>query len=160
MVIVSGTQAITDLYVTLPEDVTVVPQEYTVHCLIDVECDCIHADSSIAHHMFMEGSLSQPALEFCNALTSLSCSQGTNTTSVTSITDNQFIVTWNTDEVITQGEYDHVENRGNGDHDFLCGAVYASSGDEGQVVESSFTPVRGNLLQNHCKIDHTIYNLP
>ena len=108
MVILSGTQVITDLYVTLPEDVTVIPQEYTVNCLNDIECVCIQANSIVEHLMFMEGSLSQPALVSCDTATSLSCSQGTNTTSVTSITDYQFIVTWNADEVITQGDYDLV----------------------------------------------------
>ena len=150
-----GTQVITDLYATLPEDVTVIPQEYTVHCLNDIECPCIQANSPVEHHMFMEGSLSQPALEFCNTTTSLSCSQGTNT-NVTSITDNQFIVTWNADEVITQGGYDVMDNPGNGDHDFLCVAVYTSSGDEGQVMENPAMSVRGNCLQNcykfHCAL--------
>ena len=73
-----GVEAITDLYVTVPEDVAAVPQKYTVHCLINEECDCADENSSIDFHTFMEGSLDEPAVHFCDEEPSLSCSQGSN----------------------------------------------------------------------------------
>ena len=93
MLIPLGTQVITDLYVTVPEDVTAFPQTYTVHCVINEECDCVQDSSSINTFLYMEGSLGGLALHFCDQEQSLSCTEETNT-SVASSVDHQLIVMW------------------------------------------------------------------
>ena len=138
-------ESITDLYVTLPEDVTAVPQKYTIHCLINIACECAAASYLFNYYMFMEGSLGEPAIDYCNEEPSLSCSEKVDNNNIP-IVDNQLIVTWNATTVITQGDYHTPSTPANGDHNFWCAASY--TGD--QVKEQVFVSIRGIYMHSHA----------
>ena len=146
-----GVEAITDFYVTLPEDVTAVPQNYTVHCLIDETCDCASINSPFDYAMFMEGSLSEQAVQYCNGQPSLSCSKKLDSNDAP-IVDHQLTVTWDANTVITQGGYDNTSTPANGDHDFLCVTSYTAKGMGQMKSEEAFISIRGINMHSHaCK---------
>ena len=149
VVILSGVEAITDLYVTLPGDVTTIPQKYTVHCVINEKCGCISRGSAIVYDMFMEGSLDEPAVQFCAEEPTLSCSKGSNSHD-TPLVDKQLIVTWNAETVIEVGDYSIISTVANGDHDFACLANYSRQLFGGKTAEKTFISVRGACFSYAC----------
>ena len=126
-----------------------VPQEYTVHCLIDEECDCAAVNSPFNYSMFMEGSLSIPAFQYCNGEPSLSCTEEHNSNEAP-IVDNQLTVTWNARTVITQGDYRTKSTPANGDHDVLCYTTYFWRAHAVVMLnETAFVVVRGTYFLMH-----------
>ena len=140
-----GVAAITDLYVTLPQDVTAVPQNYTVHCLIDEACECA-VKFSISYYMLMEGTLSEPAVLYCNEELSLPCTEEPISNNATTV-HNQLTVTWDAKTVLKQVDYNTPSTPANGDHDFLCLTSYTAKGVgqlQGQMrTEEAFVSIRG-----------------
>ena len=146
-----GVEAITDLYATLPQDVTAVPQNYTVHCVIDETCFCAELNSPFNYSMFMEGSVTESAVQYCNGQPSLSCSKKLDSKDAP-ILDNQLTVTWDTNTVITQGDYSTTSTPANGDHDFLCVTSYTAKGIGQMKSEEAFLSIRGINMHSHaCK---------
>ena len=161
-----GVEAITDLYVTLPEDVTAVPQNYTVDCLVSKACDYAAVSSHFDCYMFMEGSHapSEQAVQYCNNETSLSCFEELLDSNDSTTIDNQLTVTWNANKVITQGDYNSyhtTSTAANGDHDVLCVARCTIMGaSTGQIKsEEAFVSIRG--MHTHackCQKFNALYN--
>ena len=120
---------------------TAVPQNYTVHCLIDEACGCAALNSSFSYYMFMEGSLSEPAVQYCDEESSLSCTDELDSNDASTV-DNQLTVTWNAKTVITDGDYFFTSTSESGDHDFLCATSYVNSIAE-MASEVAFISVRG-----------------
>ena len=146
-----GVEAITDLYATSPQDVTAVPQNYTVHCLINETCDCAAMNSPFGYYMFMEGSLNEQAVQYCNEVSSLSCSEEFDSNDATAI-DNQLTVTWYANTVITQGDYSYhtISTPANGDHDFLCVTNYTAKGMGEMKSEAVFVSIKGIDMLLHA----------
>ena len=148
-----GVEAITDLCVTLPQDVTAVPQQYTVHCLINQTCKCDAYESSFNFYMFMEGVVGEQATDYCSEEPSLSCTEVLESSDAP-IVDNQLTVTWDAKTVLKQGDYHTPSTPANGDHDFLCVTSYADSGSftGGMKSEEAFVSIRGIYMHSHaCK---------
>ena len=116
-------ESITNLYITLPQDMTSVPQKYTVHCLINEACECAAANSPFKYYMFMEGSLSEKAVQYCSRESSLSCFKQLDSSDAPTV-DNKLTVIWYANTVITEGDYHITNTPANGDHDFLCVSEY------------------------------------
>ena len=130
---------------------TAVPQNYTVHCLINETCQCAEVNSSFNYHMFMEGSLSEPAIDYCDQEPSLSCSENKESNDEL-IVDNQLTVTWSAGTEITQGDYHTITTRANGDHDFLCVSSFTVRANVETNFEQAFVSIRGIYMHSHaCK---------
>ena len=127
---------------------TAVPQNYTVHCLIDEACECA-VKFSINYYMLMEGTLSEPAVLYCNKELSLPCTEEPDSNEATTV-DNQLTVTWDAKTVIAQVNYHTTSTPANGDHDFLCVANYTARGiGHGQMrTEEAFVSIRGIYLHS------------
>ena len=93
-------------------------------------------------YMFMEGSLSEPAIDDCNEKLNLSCSEKLDSDDVTTVT-NQLTVTWYANTVITEGDYHIISTPANGDHDFLCVADYTAKGMGEMKYEVVFISIKG-----------------
>ena len=137
-------ESITDLYITLPQDMTSAPQKYTVHCLINTACECAVMNSPFKYYMFMEGSLSEPAVQYCKREPSLSCYKPLESNDATTV-DNQLTVIWYANTVITEGDYHTISTPANGDHDFLCVSEYFPKGifTLEMKCEGAFVSIRG-----------------
>ena len=90
----------------------------------------------------MEGSLTESAVQFCGTEPSLSCNQQVNSDD-TPFIDHHLFVTWDANEVITQGSYSVLDDTENGDHDHLCLARYSSSKTAWIIIEIASVSVKG-----------------
>ena len=125
---------------------TAAPQNYTVHCLMDEACSCAALTSFFNYQIFMEGSLSEPAAQYCDKESSLSCAGGFDTSNAP-IVDNQLTVTWSANAVIAEGDCFSTSSctPENGDHDFLCSSTYVRKSNNELARETALVFVRGKV---------------
>ena len=138
---------------------TAVPQKYIVHCLVNEACDCAAVNSPFNYYMFMEGSVTESAVQYCNKEPSLSCFKQIDSNDATTV-DNQLTVTWYAKTVITQGYYNyHTTNTtANGNHDFLCAASFNDKLVGDLIFHEAFVSIRGIYMHFHaCKCQKLLY---
>ena len=122
------TTYITDIYATLPQDITVAPQSYTVHCVYD---NSTSPPPSVQY--YMEGFIAE---EFCSTYSEISCTNQLNS-STGPVIDSELSVTWDASTVIDVNKYFPFHTASNGDHDFKCSLTQSE-------VENAYLTVRGN----------------
>ena len=101
-----------------PSDVTVIPQSYTVHCVI------VGASIDDFHYYYQNNSNIDLTSAYCSSQTGYDCSLATDNTVTTDVSpddviDKTITVTWEAEE-ISSGAFRQDNN--NGDHEIECNA--------------------------------------
>ena len=123
-----------------PSDITVIPQSYTVHCVI-IRSQTIPSDYlDEFHYYYKDSSDIDLTNTYCSSQTGYDCTIGPDNTTVTTdvspdvANDRTITVTWDAEE-ISSGAF--RQNNSNGDHEIEC---YAR---RGVTIRTSTVAIEG-----------------